>query len=168
MDGYTVKVANDGKSALDMFGKERFDIAFLDIKMPFFSGTEVLKAIREMGIYIPVIIITAYATVKNAVECTNMGAVAYLQKPFTADKIRAVLKETLNVQPKNNSLESILNVSKSEMESRRYLEAEKLLKSALVDYSLNPEINKMLYEVSRALNKIQEAEQYRKVYEALR
>ena len=78
MDGYTVRVAGDGRTAVEMLTREQFDLAFLDIKMPQFSGTEVLRQIREMGIRTPVIIITAYATVKDAVECANLGAVAYL------------------------------------------------------------------------------------------
>lgn len=93
MEGYEVKIANDGQKAVEMFLAESFDLAFLDIKMPHYSGTEGLKQIREKGITTPVIIITAYATVKNAVECTQMGAVAYLQKPFTAEKVRSKLNE---------------------------------------------------------------------------
>jgi two-component system, OmpR family, response regulator len=93
LEGYEVMTASDGKQALETFLTHNFDLAFLDIKLPEIRGTEVLKRIREQGIKTPVIIITAYATVKNAVECTNMGAVAYVQKPFSADKIRSVLKE---------------------------------------------------------------------------
>lgn len=167
MEGHSVKVASDGRTALDLFTKERFDLAFLDIKMPQFSGTEVLKKIREMGIYTPIIIITAYATVKNAVECTNLGAVAYLQKPFTAEKIKSTLNEVLNACPDNSSLENILRLSEKKIEAKLYLEAEKILKSALADYSLNPEINRLLSEVCKALNKIPEADKYLRVYKAL-
>lgn len=168
MEGYQVTVANDGKTALNLFTKEHFDFAFLDIKMPQFSGTEVLKKIREMGVNTPVIIITAYATVRNAVECTNLGAVAYLQKPFTADKVKAVLHDILALQPGNGNLAGILRLAKDKMESNACLEAEKLLKSALSEYPLSPEIHRCLSEVCLALHKDREAEQYRKVYEALR
>ena len=92
LEGYEVMTASDGKQALEMFKSYTFDLAFLDIKLPEIRGTEVLKRIREQGITTPVIIITAYATVKNAVDCTNLGAVAYVQKPFSADKIRTILK----------------------------------------------------------------------------
>jgi DNA-binding NtrC family response regulator len=101
LEGYEVITAVDGKQALEMFTQHVFDLAFLDIKLPEIRGTEVLKRIREIGINTPVIIITAYATVKNAIDCTNMGAVAYVQKPFSADKIKSVLKEL-----DNNSLRS--------------------------------------------------------------
>ncbi len=93
LEGYEVETAADGRQALDMFNANRYDLAFLDIKLPEVRGTEVLRRIREMGIMTPVVIITAYATVKNAVDCTKMGAVAYLQKPFTGDKIKAVMEE---------------------------------------------------------------------------
>lgn len=93
LEGYEVETASDGKEAIGKIMGTPFDLIFLDIKMPQFSGTEVLKKIRENGINTPVIIITAYATIKNAVECTKMGAVAYLQKPFTAEKVKNTLKE---------------------------------------------------------------------------
>lgn len=167
MEGYNVKVANDGMAALELFQKERFDLAFLDIKMPRFSGTEVLKKIRETGIYTPVIIITAYATVKNAVDCTNLGAVAYLQKPFTCEKIKSVLSEILNVRPQNGSLESILQMARNKIAAKSYLEAEKILKSALPDYSLEPEVIRLLSEASKSLGKTSEAEKYLKIYKTL-
>lgn len=110
IEGYDVDSASDGKEALELFSRNKYDLAFLDIKLPEVRGTEVLRRIREQGIDTPVIIITAYATVKNAVECTKMGAVAYVQKPFTADKIKSVLGEVfgkkddiapVRVQPMN-------------------------------------------------------------------
>jgi len=96
LEGYEVISAKNGEEALDFFTKEFFDLAFLDIKMPEFSGTEVLRRIRSKGINTPVVIMTAFGTVKNAVDCTRLGAVAYLQKPFTADKVRNLLAELKN------------------------------------------------------------------------
>jgi two-component system OmpR family response regulator len=97
INGFEVTVAKDGFEALEIFKTITFDIAFIDIKLPELSGTEVLKKIRLKGINIPVVIMTAYASVKNAIECTKLGAVSYLQKPFTADKIKMVLKEIENI-----------------------------------------------------------------------
>lgn len=71
LEGYQVKTATNGKDALVLFSSERFDLAFLDIKLPELSGTEVLRRIRAQGNDTPVIVITAYPTVKNAVECTE-------------------------------------------------------------------------------------------------
>lgn len=95
LEGYTVCSAGNAKEGLQYFESERFDIAFIDIKMPEMSGTELFKTIRKKNIMTPVIIMTAFATVKNAIECTKLGAVAYLQKPFTPDRVKNVLNETL-------------------------------------------------------------------------
>ena len=93
LEGYKVFSAVNGPDALKIFDQEKIDLAFLDIKLPGMSGTEILRHIRNNGIKIPVVIMTAFATIKNAVECTQMGAVAYLQKPFTAVKIKSLLNE---------------------------------------------------------------------------
>ena len=79
LKGYKVLTADSGKSAIDILKEEKqsIDIIFLDIRMPEMSGTEVLKIIRDMGFNCPVIIMTAFATVKNAVDCTKLGAAAY-------------------------------------------------------------------------------------------
>jgi two-component system, OmpR family, response regulator len=95
VEGYKVESTMDGIKALEIIENEKFDLIFMDIKLPELSGTEVLRRIRKMGITTPVIIMTAFATVKNAVECTKLGAVAYLQKPFTAEKVRHVLTEII-------------------------------------------------------------------------
>lgn len=87
-------------------------MAFLDIKLPEVRGTEVLRRVREMGIETPIIMITAYGTVKNAVECTHLGAVAYIQKPFSADKILSVLQELnpgLTSECHSNSIEKYIS-----------------------------------------------------------
>ena len=143
-EGYTVKAVSDGQAALKLLQTEPFGLVFLDIKMPFFSGTEVLKKMRETGINMPVIIITAYATVKNAIDCTNLGAVAYLQKPFTPEKIRTVLNEIIHFCPEKDGLENILALAKSKLEGKLYHEAEHILKNALPDYPLEPELYRLL------------------------
>lgn len=92
MEGYEVLAADNGEKALEIFKTEKLDLAFIDIKMHGISGTEVLRSVRQQGIGTPVIIMTAFATIKNAVECTRLGAVEYLQKPFTATKIKNILR----------------------------------------------------------------------------
>lgn len=167
-EGYSVKTAVDGRTALEILERERFGLVFLDIKMPLFSGTEVLKKMRETGINTPVVIITAYATVKNAVDCTNLGAVAYLQKPFTADKIRAVLKETLHFVPEKSELENVLSLARDRLEQSLFSEAEDLLKRALPENPLHPELYRLLAEAARGRGDKASARKYRDIYETLR
>lgn len=128
LEGYSVTTAGDGREALDMFERDSFDLAFLDIKLPEIRGTEVLKRIRDMGINTPVIIITAYGTVKNAIDCTNLGAIAYLQKPFTAQKVKSVLEE-LNISSYSDNL--VLNIDK------QILQIEEKIKQGLFNDAIN-------------------------------
>lgn len=136
INGYKVSTASSGEEALDLFLKEHFDLAFLDIKMPEISGTEVLRRIRLMGFDLPVVIMTAFATVKNAVECTKLGAVAYLQKPFTSDKVKTVLQEINQYTVcEKNDVEDKLIISKELLQNGKIDEAFSCLKSIL---SINP------------------------------
>ena len=93
LNNFEVLMATNGHEALSLIDTEDLDLIFLDIKMPEISGTEVLKRIRAKGVNTPVVIMTAFATVKNAVDCTKLGAITYLQKPFTTDKIKTILDE---------------------------------------------------------------------------
>jgi len=160
IEGYGVKTAADGKTALEIISKERFDLIFLDIRMPEISGTEVLRRMRELGINTPVVIITAFATVKNAVDCTQLGAVAYLQKPFTETKIKSVLEEMLHIKSNKSSLDNILNLANQKMKIGHFQEAERLLINAIPAYSLESEIYMLLSKVCDALKKSEEAKKY--------
>lgn len=83
---YDVKTINNGRQAMEILKSETYSLIILDIKMPFMSGTQVLKWIKENSIDTPVIIVTAHGTIKNAIECIRNGAVAYIQKPFTMNR----------------------------------------------------------------------------------
>lgn len=168
LDGYEVRTATHGKEALEALLREAFDLAFLDIKMPLLSGTEVLKKAREMGVHTPVIIVTAYATVKNAVECTQLGAVAYLQKPFTADKVRNVLSE---LQYSNRAVfeggSDIDGLVERLTGEGNYTEALRLLKKELSEKPLEARIYLLLSRVSEKLGLTEDAEKYRKLYNSI-
>jgi two-component system, OmpR family, response regulator len=130
LNGYEVSTAGSGQEALDILNEATFDLVFLDIKLPEVSGTEVLRRLRSMGIAIPVVIMTAFATVKNAVECTKLGAVAYLQKPFTADKVK-VLLEDLGQTSENEDIEDYLSTGRKLLEAGKLHEAYVSFKTAL-------------------------------------
>ncbi|AJA46880.1 response regulator [Clostridium pasteurianum DSM 525 = ATCC 6013] len=87
-EGYEAKAVGSGKEAMKLLLKETYRFVVLDVKMPFISGTQLLKWIKENNIDTKVIMITAYATVKNALECINNGAIDYIQKPFTTNRFK--------------------------------------------------------------------------------
>ena len=92
-ENFNVIQASNAMDTLDLIYNNSFDIAFIDIKMPSMSGTSLLKTIRSKGYSFPVVIMTAFGTVNNAVTTTKLGAKAYLQKPFTANTIKKTLTE---------------------------------------------------------------------------
>lgn len=137
-ENYTVHSATNATEALELVSNYNFDIAFIDIKMPNISGTALLELLRSRGYMFPVIIMTAFGTIKNAVTTTQMGAKAYLQKPFTAITIRKTL---LEIFP-NDILVSIKSPD-------LILEKDpifKNLKSSLSEDPTNPNIYKELGE----------------------
>jgi two-component system, OmpR family, response regulator len=170
LEGYEVMAASDGKQALDMFTTYSFDLAFLDIKLPEIRGTEVLKRIRELGIKLPVIIITAYATVKNAVDCTNMGAVAYIQKPFSMEKIKSVLKEMENIpsciERDDISIEKLLNQVKSFLDMECYDRALEFSKKVLSIDIKNPQIYLLISMAYKGLSDEENAERFYQLYKS--
>jgi two-component system, OmpR family, response regulator len=163
LNGYDVTTANNGQQALEEFNKDKFDLAFLDIKMPELSGTEVLRKIRESGINTPVIIMTAFATVKNAVECTKLGAVTYLQKPFTADKVKMVLKEIYEGKVEDVDINDCIKRSKEMLNSGMIDESYELLKKGL---SIEPANSEIYFLIGKVYEKREDAEQARKFYAA--
>ena len=91
-EGYDVDVAEDGSAALDMVGKERYNVIFCDIKMPNMDGIEFLdKAIKE-GIDSAIIMISGHGDIDTAVECIRKGAYDFIQKPLDLNRILITLK----------------------------------------------------------------------------
>jgi DNA-binding response OmpR family regulator len=160
LDNYEVDVASDGQQAFDLLSKNKYDLAFLDIKMPIISGTEVLRKLRCMGNSTPVIIITAFATVKNAIDCTKMGAVAYLQKPFTADKIRTVLEEIKIQEDETNKFEYLLRLVRTNIEENELDEAFNNAKTALSIYPNSNEVYFLISKIYEGKNDTKLAEKY--------
>jgi two-component system, OmpR family, response regulator len=170
LEGYEVMTASNGKQALEMFTTHSFDLAFLDIKLPEIRGTEVLNRIRELGIKTPVIIITAYATVKNAVDCTNLGAVAYVQKPFSADKIKSVLKELDNnplyAEQGRSSGDRLIADAKQSLDTGAYDKALEFSQKALSLELSNPEIYLLISKAYKGLENKDNAERFYQFYKS--
>ena len=91
--GYTVDLAHDGRQALALIQDNSYDLAILDIKMPGISGLDLLDRVRELKSDLLVVIMTAEASMKNAVEAMKRGAYDYITKPFDLDVIDAILEK---------------------------------------------------------------------------
>lgn len=166
LNGFCVETAEDGKMALEMILRKPYDLVFLDIRLPIISGTEVLKRMREKGVQVPAVIITAFGNIKNAIDCTRLGAVAYVQKPFTANRIVSLLDELKIVSGPEEK--QYMRDVESLLENERFEEVQKILKNYLATNPLEAEVYHMLAETSVKLKRPEEASQYRKLYEAIR
>ncbi len=91
-EGYDVLTANSGKAALSALEVEKPDIVLSDIRMPGAGGLDVMAKVREVDPEIPVILMTAQASLQTAVRAVNEGAYYYLQKPFANDELLAICR----------------------------------------------------------------------------
>ncbi len=86
-NGYQVDQAKDGADALERLKENQYDLLVSDIKMPNMDGMTLLKRLREEDILLPVVFITAFATVDASVEAMKAGASDYITKPFEEERI---------------------------------------------------------------------------------
>src|SRR5438132_12027577 len=93
--GHEVVAATDGPGALTRLSNGRFELMISDLKMPKMSGTELLAEARKIRPEMPVVLMTAFATVNTAVEAMKLGAYDYIQKPFDGEEIKLLVERTL-------------------------------------------------------------------------
>ena len=97
-EGYRVRVAGGGEEALALAGAEPFDMALVDLRMPGLDGLAVLKQLAMIQPDLPVVILTAFATIETAIAAVNAGAFDYLSKPFRMEEIKLVVRRTLDAR----------------------------------------------------------------------
>ncbi len=90
--GYTVEEAPDGNAAVDKLRSRRYLMVLTDLKLPGHSGIEVLREARRVEPTLPVIIMTAYGSVEEAVTAMKEGAFDFIQKPVDLDHLRLLLE----------------------------------------------------------------------------
>ncbi len=95
--GYDVKTVHNGKKALQEIKESSFDVVITDIRMEGMDGIELLGAIKETNPTLPVIIMTAYASTKTAIDALNRGAFYYLIKRAKNDEIKMVIRNALDM-----------------------------------------------------------------------
>jgi YesN/AraC family two-component response regulator len=92
---WAVEVAGDGREALGLLCKGHFDVAVLDVRMPYLDGLEVLKEAKKRDIQTDVIILTGYGDVEKSVQAMKEGARDFLQKPIRPEELVAVIRKLI-------------------------------------------------------------------------
>jgi DNA-binding NtrC family response regulator len=95
LEGYEVEIAETGEEGLARIGENTYDLVLLDYALPDRNGIEVLADIRDRDPEFPVIMITAYGTVENAVRAMQGGAANFIQKPWDNEKLLADVRNTI-------------------------------------------------------------------------
>ncbi|HTJ23619.1 MAG TPA: sigma-54 dependent transcriptional regulator [Gemmatimonadaceae bacterium] len=110
-EGFAPQIAHGGKAGLERITEMSPDIVLTDIRMPNVTGVEILAAARQADPDVPVILMTAQATLQSAMQAVNEGAFYYIQKPFRNDELVAILKraaEHRNLRVENKSLKQAI------------------------------------------------------------
>ena len=97
-EGYRVRIAGGGEECLRLAETEPFDMALVDLRMPDVDGLAVLKGLGAVQPGLPVVILTAFATIETAIEAVRAGAYDYLSKPFRMEEIKVVVRRTLEAR----------------------------------------------------------------------
>src|SRR5665648_1052795 len=114
-EGFIVKEADNGLEALKRLQEENYSLVLLDLKMPGLNGIETLKKIREDDLNLPVIMMSAYGSIPEAVEAMKLGALDYLIKPFDIEELKIITNRAI----KQYELE-VENIYYREEEEKRF------------------------------------------------
>jgi two-component system response regulator AtoC len=96
--GYEVLSFENGTDALKALKLNSFDVAVTDFRLPDIDGFDIVREITERGDDIPVVVMTAYGTIKDAVEAMKLGAFDYITKPFSLDEFLLLIDRALEIK----------------------------------------------------------------------
>ena len=97
--GYSITTAGSGMEALCRLKEKYFQLVITDMRMPEISGLDLLRKVKTVAPQTPVVLLTAYGTIQNAVDAMRHGAFDYLLKPFSAESLEAVVRRALGSAP---------------------------------------------------------------------
>ena len=95
---FSVTSAGDGKTGMDYFKNNSFDIVITDLQLPDINGMDLVRSFRLLDKNVIIIIITAFGTVENAIEAVQLGADDYLTKPFGKETLRFVIEKAVRLR----------------------------------------------------------------------
>jgi len=100
--GYCITTAGSGMEALNRLKEKYYQLVITDMRMPEVSGLDLLRKVKNLAPQTPVILLTAYGTIQNAVDAMRDGAYDYLLKPFSSESLENVVRRALHSVPRKN------------------------------------------------------------------
>lgn len=96
--GFEAAACENGGEGIEVFDGDKFSLVITDVRLPDMTGLDVMKRIKEKAEHCPVIIMTAYGTIKDAVEAIKLGAFDYITKPFALEEFIIIVKRALEIR----------------------------------------------------------------------
>jgi DNA-binding NtrC family response regulator len=112
--GFLVENTLNANDAMDKMKNEKFDILITDLMMPETSGMELLEMVKKYYPEIDVLVITGYASIETAVKATKLGALDYIQKPFTPDELTDRIQKAVELRQRKSAIEQKIEKPKEE------------------------------------------------------
>jgi len=119
--GYHVSLAEDGATALGRVQLDNPDLITLDIKLPDMTGIEVLSELRGRNVQVPVIVITAFGVVDDAVRSLKLGAYDFIEKPINFEKLENALRNALEARRLRSEIARTHEIQRSEFSVDRII-----------------------------------------------
>lgn len=143
-----VQTAVNGEEALQKLQATRFALVFLDLKMPGMDGMAVLRQIKADWPKTRVVIITAHGTIASAVEAMKLGAVDFIQKPFSPAEIRELASQVLAREDLDEAAAvdypSLIELAKRHITDRSFANARETTRKAIAVDPGQPEAYNLL------------------------
>ena len=161
---YETETAADGEEGLKKAEENKYDLIFLDIKMPGMNGMEVLEELRKKGNKTSIVIMTAYGTIENAVRAMKLHAVDFIPKPFTPMEIRKITKKIFERENldenKLRTFEDFIEFAKLNIITNNLEKAEEILKKAIGKDPSSPVTHNLLGVISEYKGDVTQAQKY--------
>lgn len=164
--GYEVLSAANGTEAMELLEGRSPALMLLDLKMPGLNGIEVLEQTARTHPDVRVIIITAHGNIDNAVEAMKLGAIDFIQKPFSVAAIRDLVQRVLDREQidaeRAESYDEHMELAKRYISDRHFEAAREHVKRAIGDDPARPEAFNLLGVLEEiAGRRIEAQQQYR-------
>jgi len=129
--GYFPETASNGKEAITLMNNFNPDLVLLDLNLPDINGIQLLKEIKSLNASIPVIIITAYGTIEQAVKAIREGAYDFITKPVNYENLQNTIKNALEIQTLKEEITFYREREKKESSLEKIVGESKALKDAM-------------------------------------
>lgn len=107
---YVIEIATNGDQAIAYLEDSNFDLVLLDLNLPDINGLDICRIIREQGLNMPILVVTADSTHKRVVELLDVGADDYITKPFKLAELKARVRALLRRQATRSSRPSKITI----------------------------------------------------------